>query len=164
MDMASTEVSFHSYSFIHAPNTYHTGNFKKFIPLAPKFNARVVLVNRRDYPGSAPFTSEERAEFARLASTPAGAPGAAEAMELIMKERARELYDYLVQLVKRGGVVPAQGKKGGLVLAGWSLGATWLSALLTHVASFPVEDVNLKDYVTRIVYYGEPFPRRVYLL
>ena len=76
------------------PNTYHPGNFKKFIPLAPKFNARVVLVNRRDYPGSAPFTSEERAEFARLASAPAGAPGAAEAMELIMKERARELYDF----------------------------------------------------------------------
>ncbi len=72
-----------------------------------------------------------------------------------MKERAREFYDYLVDLVKAGGVVRAQGKKGGLVLAGWSLGATWLSALLTHVASFPIGDVDLKEYVRRIVYYGE---------
>ncbi|RPD55330.1 hypothetical protein L226DRAFT_591598 [Lentinus tigrinus ALCF2SS1-7] len=136
---------------------FHGGNFKKLIPLAPKFNTRVVLVNRRDYPGSVPFTAEQRAEINRLASAPAGTPGAAEALDVLMKERARELYDYLVELVRRGGVVPAQGKKGGLVLAGWSLGATWLSALLTHVASFPVEDVNLKGYVRRIVYYDSSY-------
>ncbi|TFK81803.1 hypothetical protein K466DRAFT_557458 [Polyporus arcularius HHB13444] len=143
---------------------FHGGNFKKLIPLASKSDARIVLPNRRDYPGSIPFTTEERAEFARLADTPAGSPGATERMEVVMKERAREFYDYLVDLVKAGGVVRAQGKKGGLVLAGWSLGATWLSALLTHVASFPVRDVDLKEYVRRIVYYDASYVCHGYII
>ncbi len=72
-----------------------------------------------------------------------------------MKERARETYDYLLELVKSGVVTPPNpGNTGGIILAGWSLGAVWLSALLTHVASFPVSDVKLGDYVRRIVYYG----------
>ncbi|KAI0691961.1 hypothetical protein C8T65DRAFT_670209 [Cerioporus squamosus] len=152
-----------TFDVVHS-NAHLSGNFKKLLPLAPKFNARIVLVNRRDYPGSVPFTVEERAQITRLASAPAGSPEAAEEMEVLMKKRARELYDYLVDLVKRGGIIPAQGKQGGLVLAGWSLGATWLSALLTHVASFPVADVNLKEYVRRIVYYDSSYVCHGYTL
>ncbi|RPD55325.1 hypothetical protein L226DRAFT_513358 [Lentinus tigrinus ALCF2SS1-7] len=139
---------------------FHGGNFRKLIPLASQFNARVVVMNRRDYPGSVPFTPKERAEIARLADAPAGTPGAAEATETFMKERGRELYDYLVDLVKCGGVLPAQDqdkKKGGIVLAGWSLGTLWISALLAHVSSFPVTEVDLTKYVRRIVYYDVPY-------
>ena len=39
--------------------------FTKLLPLAAQFNARVVLVNRQDYPGAQPFTLEERAEDRR---------------------------------------------------------------------------------------------------
>ena len=71
-----------------------------------------------------------------------------------MKARARELYDYLVDLVRTQNIPRAQGKAGGIVLAGWSIGATWITALLAHVAEFPVGDVRLGEYVRRLVLYG----------
>ncbi|KAI0713772.1 Alpha/Beta hydrolase protein [Earliella scabrosa] len=142
----TTLVVIHGYGF-------HAGNFKKFLPLAPKYNSRVILVNRRDYPGSTPFTNEEHEHLRRLASVPAGSPEAVEGTEEFMRDRARELYDYLAELVEAGLVT----KPGGIVLAGWSLGAVWLSALLTHAASFPVTQVRLSEYLKRVVYYDASY-------
>ena len=36
-----------------------TETFKRIIPLAGRHNVRLVIVNRRDYPGSSPYTDEE---------------------------------------------------------------------------------------------------------
>ena len=71
-----------------------------------------------------------------------------------MKARALELYDYLLELVTTGGVLRAQGSTRGIILAGWSMGATWIVALLAHVAEFPVGEVRLGEYVRRLVLYG----------
>ena len=130
------------------------GNFKKLLPLARENNVRIVLPNRRDYPGSTPFSPDEVARLAELANAPAGTPGAAEGTQAEMKARARELYDYLVDLVQTQNIPRAQGKTGGIVVAGWSIGATWITALLAHVAEFPVGDVRLGEYVRRLVLYG----------
>lgn len=134
-----------------------TATFKKLLPLAPSHNARVVLVNRRDYPGSAPFTDEERAALATYAHAPPGDPDAVRGTAEFMKARARELHDYLVELVEGGGTTPvrANSKTGGIVVAGWSLGAVWISALLSHVASFSGGSVRLSEHVRRVVYYGQ---------
>ncbi|TBU29282.1 Alpha/Beta hydrolase protein [Dichomitus squalens] len=148
---------------------FHAANLKKLLPLAHKYNARVVLPNRRDYPGSAPFTPEELENLSKLANANPGSSDAVEGTEQEMKARAREVYDYLVDLVKTEHIPPAQGHQGGIVLVGWSLGATWISALLAHVATFPVEDIRLSEYVRRLVYYdasylglGFPFPEGLY--
>ena len=115
---------------------------------------RIVLPNRRDYPGSAPFSPEELENLSKLANATPGSPEAVEGTEQEMKARAREVYDYLIDLVKTERIPPVQGQTGGIVLAGWSLGATWITALLAHVATFPVGDIRLSEYVRRLVYYG----------
>ena len=132
-------------------------NFKKLLPYAKQNNARTIVVNRRDYPGSAPYTADEQALLARLASMPSGSEEAANEMKEFSRARARELYDYLVALVKREDIPSARGKgkaaTGGIVLAGWSFGVTMMTAFLANVAYFS-SDVQLSKYVRRVVFYG----------
>ena len=134
-----------------------TANFKKLLPYAKQNNARIIAVNRRDYPGSAPYTADEQAFLARLASTRSCSGEAASEMEEFFRARARELYDYLFALVKREDIPSARGKgkaaTGGIVLAGWSFGVTMMTAFLANVASFSSE-VQLSKYVRRVVFYG----------
>ena len=124
------------------------------LPFAHQHNVRIVLPNRRDYPGSAPYSPDEMENLSQLANMTAGSAEGVEGTANEMKARARELYDYLVGLVKTERLPRARGISGGIVLAGWSLGATWISALLAHVATFPVGDIRLSEYVRRLVYYG----------
>ncbi|KAI0350957.1 hypothetical protein OH77DRAFT_1412060 [Trametes cingulata] len=146
----TTVVILHGYA-------WQSSIFSKLIPLAQAYNARIILLNRRDYPGSKPYTEAERALLPPHAtSTEAGA--AAESMKVFMKERARELYDFLLELVKSGNVPKAnrEGKKGGIIVAGWSFGTSWMTALLANVASFPVEVPSLTEYMRRVVFLDPP--------
>lgn len=136
------------------------GIFAKLLPLAPAYNVRVILVNRRDYPGSAPFTEAERA---LLPSQPIGPTEDADALaaakenvQEFMQAQARELYDFLEILVESGDVPAADRKNntGGMVVAGWSMGAAWMTALLAHAPSFPTREVNLAHYLQRAVFLG----------
>ena len=81
-------------------------------------------------------------------------------LALFMKQRAQELLVLLAELVQAGGVTPAEPtrKSGGMVVAGWSLGQAWMTALLAHVASSPTSS-RLREYVRRIVLYGEHFSK-----
>ncbi|KAH9158763.1 hypothetical protein EDB89DRAFT_2085473 [Lactarius sanguifluus] len=73
--------------------------FARLLPLAGKLGARVVAINRRDYPGSAPFSEEDRA---LLLSTIPDTPAASENTDHYMKARAGELYDFLTPRQNRG--------------------------------------------------------------
>ncbi|KAI0365122.1 hypothetical protein BV20DRAFT_776935 [Pilatotrama ljubarskyi] len=148
---------------------WHAANFKKLLPLAKEFNTRIVLVNRRDYPGSSPYTPDERANLARLASSSASPEGAEETASFI-KQHARDIYDFLADFVKRQRIPAPQGHiAGGIVLVGWSLGCLSMTAFLANVGSFPVGDVALGKYVRRVVLYepwhglhGYPYPPDYY--
>lgn len=134
--------------------------FTKLIPLAHPHNARILTINRRDYPGSTPFTPEERALL------PALSPADLEDTEKVAvskrnldsfaEARARELYDLLVHLVKTGNVSKPDhaNNTGGIVVVGWSLGGGWVTNLLAHAPSFSDGDINLGEYVRRAVLYG----------
>ncbi|KAI0354370.1 hypothetical protein OH77DRAFT_1405139 [Trametes cingulata] len=163
----TTLVLLHGYA-------WHSGILSKLLPLAKQHNARIILVNRRDYPGTRPYSEEERALLPVL-SPEGGAADAAEMAEAkeklltFMKGRAREVYDLLVELVTNEDLPPAQPEenKGGIVVAGWSFGSAWMTALLAHVASFGVNDVDLSAYVRRVVFLdpayhtlGYPHPAR----
>lgn len=114
--------------------------------MAAQSNARIVLVNRRDYPDSEPYTEEER----RLLSSAQGSTsGAAADLKEYMKARARELYNFLVKFVTDEDIAV-----DSIVLAGWSFGSAWMLALLTHAATFPVNDVELDKYIRRVILYG----------
>ncbi|KAJ8488426.1 hypothetical protein ONZ51_g3568 [Trametes cubensis] len=131
---------------------WHGGVFRKMLPLAAQSNARLVLVNRRDYPGSEPYTPEERATLIRLA-TGAPSPESDAEAQAFMRDRVKEFYDYLVDFVRRENIPRPQGNTGGLIIAGWSLASAWLTALLAHVRSFKEEDVKLSEYVRRVILY-----------
>ncbi|CDO72522.1 hypothetical protein BN946_scf184983.g5 [Trametes cinnabarina] len=136
---------------------WHSGVFKRLLPFAAQNNTRLLLVNRRDYPGSKPYTPEERKHFACVAE---GAPDSLQAKEdakAVMRDRARELFDFLVDYVRREKVPQANGKEGGIVIVGWSLGSTWITSLLASVDQFPEDDVQLSKYVRRVVLFDASF-------
>ena len=131
--------------------------FTKLLPLAGQFNARVVLVNRQDYPSAQPFTLEERAEVLQAAIEMETDPLAAkERLGAFMRKQAHEVYNLLAHLVAEHDVPPARVEEnaGGIVVAGWSFGAAWMMALLANVASFPMQKIDLSKYVRRVIIYG----------
>lgn len=138
----------------------YPGIFSKLVPLAESHSVRIILLNRRDYTGSLPYTEAERALLAVLSpeimSNAAEAATAKKNAATFMQDRARELYDFLVQLVKSSNLplLDRGTNKGGIVLAGWSFGTLWMTALLAYVALFPVDDVRLSDYMRSVTFLG----------
>lgn len=120
--------------------------FARFLPLAGKLGARVVAINRRDYPGSAPFSEEDHA---LLLSTTHDTPAASENADRYMKARARELYDFLTQLVK-SEELPINS----IILAGWSLGTAFVNSFLAYAPSFESWGAGLSQYIRRVIAYG----------
>ena len=116
-----------------------------------------MLVNRRDYPGAAPYSLEERAMlFTAADEAMTDAAAACPKVVSIMKEGAIDVANLLIRFLSDNRVpLPRpQTNSGGIVLVGWSLGTAWLTALLAHAAPSPTDTVNLTDYVRRIVFFG----------
>ncbi|KAH9856243.1 hypothetical protein C2E23DRAFT_772694 [Lenzites betulinus] len=141
---------------------WHSGIFSKLIPLAVTYNVRIILLNRRDYPGADAYTAAERT---LVTLSPEAKDDAAEAAvakksgETFLRERGRELHDFLVELVRNEVVRPMDptNNTGGIVISGWSFGTIWMLALLAHVASFSASDVKLTDYMKRVVFLDPPY-------
>ncbi|KAH9925863.1 Alpha/Beta hydrolase protein [Epithele typhae] len=133
---------------------WHGASFAKMLPLAGQHNARVIAVNQLDYPGSATHSPEELAVLQRaVAATPDDGEAAAE-MLAYWRARARDVFDYLVALVREKGIPPMQGDKGGIVLVGWSFGTLWMSAFLAFLSEFDdPKGVELNKYLRRVVLY-----------
>ncbi|KAI0630696.1 hypothetical protein C8Q77DRAFT_1160239 [Trametes polyzona] len=150
---------------------WHAGNFQNILPFAKQFNARIVLVNRRDYPGSLACTPEEHAQLSRLAQS-ATTADVSEDTSAVMAGHAYDIYDFLVDFVRRERI-PIAGHDdgaGGIVLVGWSLACVWITAFLANVGLFPAqEDVPLAQYLRRVILYepscvllGYPRPMDLY--
>jgi pimeloyl-ACP methyl ester carboxylesterase len=122
------------------------GVFSRLAQKAGKLGARVVLINRRGYPLSKPFSDEERTV---LISSADDTVGGQLKVDNFVKGLARELYDFLLHLVSAGDI-PLKS----ITLAGWSLGALWMAALLAHAPSFPATEVALHQYLRRVIVYG----------
>ncbi|KAI0766173.1 hypothetical protein BD413DRAFT_636601 [Trametes elegans] len=139
--------------------SYDGDTFRRLLPYSARYNSRIILVNRRDYPGTTPYSSSERALLPSVHMEPRAneeqAKMASQMLEAFMKERARELYDFLQVLIRERGLPAIHAKATGRVVpVGWSLGSAWITSLLTHVASFPVGDVRVHDHVRRVLSSG----------
>ncbi|KAH9895894.1 Alpha/Beta hydrolase protein [Cubamyces lactineus] len=142
--------------------TWHAGTFVKLIPLGARHNTRVILVNRRDYTGSKPYSEEERALLPPKSPSSQKAPDPSEIAETsrrlqtFMMERAGELYAFLAGLVQKEQLPPAnpESNRGGIVVAGWSFATAWMTALLMYVSSLPPPSgaSDLSRYVRRVVF------------
>ncbi|KAM5540106.1 hypothetical protein V8D89_006246 [Ganoderma adspersum] len=139
---------------------WHSGVFMKLIPLAHVHNTRLVLVNRRDYPGAAPYSLAERANlFIAADEAMTDAAAACPKVVSIMKEGAIDVANLLIRFISDNRVpLPRpQANLGGIVLVGWSLGTAWLTALLARGVPSPTDAVNLPEYVRRIVFFDPPY-------
>jgi pimeloyl-ACP methyl ester carboxylesterase len=127
------------------------GFFSRCFPLAGKLGARLVAINRRDYPGSEPFSEKDHA---LLLSTIQNTPAASENADHYMKARAREIYDFLLQLVKSEDL-----RINSIILAGWSLGTAFVTSFLAHAPNFDSESrsAGLSQYIRRVLAYDPPF-------
>ncbi|KAG7091582.1 hypothetical protein E1B28_010604 [Marasmius oreades] len=96
------------------------------------YNLRVVVVNRRDYRGSTPFTDSELEEVRQ------GNP-------IFLERLAVHLVMFLKQFIEKENipVITDNRKGGGLAIMGWSLGA------LTAIA--PFSNPDLYDEETRVI-------------
>ncbi|PIL34405.1 hypothetical protein GSI_03180 [Ganoderma sinense ZZ0214-1] len=138
---------------------WHSGVFTKLIPLAHAHNARVVLVNRRDYRGAAPYSLAERTHlFTTAAEALTDGTAACPKVVSIMKEEAIDVSRLLTHFISDNRVPLARphANSGGIVLVGWSLGTAWMTALLAHGAPRHANAVDLTEYVRRIVFYDPP--------
>jgi len=124
------------------------GFFSHCLPLAGKLGARIVAVNRRDYPGSEPFSEEDHA---LLLPTTDNTPAAFENADRYMKVRTRELYDFLSQLVKSEDL-----PINSIIFAGWSLGTVFVTSFLAHAPSFDSQGASLGQYIRRVIVYDPP--------
>lgn len=135
--------------------------FARLLPLARQKNLRVVLVNRRDYPGTIPYTPAELALLPESLTTPISGPEELEAsrvsISFFMKHRGHELLRFLAEFARTQNIPHADpaNNAGGIIVAGWSMGIIWMNALLAHAASFWHDDVNLDKYVRRVILYGK---------
>ncbi|RDX48063.1 hypothetical protein OH76DRAFT_696785 [Lentinus brumalis] len=143
-------------------HSWHSGVFASLLPHARHTNTRIILVNRRDYPGTEPYTASELAllplSVHTLTRDPEELEGIKISISFFMKHRGHELLRFLAGVVRDGDIPLGDvGRNaGGIVLVGWSLGMLWCTALLAHVASFQHDDVNLSRYLRRIVLYDAP--------
>ena len=138
----------------------YLGTFVKLLPLAHAHNTRIILINRRDYPGTTPYTDEERAALLSCRDVPADDSQAADRREKLLEflqHRAWEILEFLIHLVKNDHIPPAENDKnaGGIIVVGWSFGVVWMLALLAYVSSFPEGEIDLSRYVRRVVAHGE---------
>ncbi|KLO13273.1 hypothetical protein SCHPADRAFT_997491 [Schizopora paradoxa] len=99
--------------------------FKKLLPLGPKYQIRVVVLNRRGYPGSTPFTDEEL----RSLDSPDE-----HAHEMFFNARAQELAEFLADFAIRERLPKpnANCSTGGIALMGWSSASSYALCLLSH--------------------------------
>lgn len=116
---------------------------------------RLIVLNRRDFPGSAPYSDDEHAQLNKALQGP---PEETKKLYVpFMKERSKEFVEFLGALIEKEKIpcVDETGR-GGIVLTSWSMGAFWLVPFLKDVASISeAAGVELQKYISRAVLYGE---------
>ncbi|KAI5117179.1 hypothetical protein M0805_008158 [Coniferiporia weirii] len=155
-DTYTTLICVHGY-------TYHAQNFSRLLPLAQKYNVRVIALNRRDYIGSTPFSQTElESIFGTDRNTHVE----------FLRARGLEIARFLVWVISEKMIprASADGLTGGLALMGWSLGNLTAMAFLRHLGTFPSDIINtLEPYLKTFFIYeagyeglGYPDPEGMY--
>lgn len=146
MDLRGIPVCIHHLKWFILFSYFIIGIFAKFLPLAHQYDSRIVLINRRDYPGSTDYDEVDRQ---LLASTVDHTPEAAANISKYMQLRAREFYDYLANFVRTENI-----STKSIVISGWSFGTVWIMALLAYASTYPDADAKLYNYIHRVVAHG----------
>ncbi|KAJ7893943.1 hypothetical protein B0H14DRAFT_3662057, partial [Mycena olivaceomarginata] len=115
----TTVVIVHGHSF-------HSGTFQKLSLLAESNRLRIVSVNRREYPGSSPYTAQELKVFNE---------GTDRDRAVLLEQQGRDLALFVDGLIVVLPVTPA----GGIMLVRLSIGTIFLLSLIGSIATLPFE-------------------------
>ncbi|KAJ7907044.1 Alpha/Beta hydrolase protein [Mycena leptocephala] len=103
--------------FIHG-HTFHSATFQRMNPFAKPNSLRIICVNRREYPGSSPYSTKDLAIFA----------GGNEAERAnLLEQQGRDLALFLDGIIDTLSIP----KAGGIALIGWSMGTLFLLSLIS---------------------------------
>ncbi|KAA1472407.1 hypothetical protein DENSPDRAFT_865631 [Dentipellis sp. KUC8613] len=131
----------------------HGGIFARMLPHAAENRLRLVVINRRDYPGSTPLTDED---LQALASPDA------ESRAEFFRQRALEFAEFLAWYVQNEKIpsytISDDGKpEGGIVLLGWSSATTSTLGLLAFPERVPEKTREvLEPYFRAVCLYDAP--------
>ena len=132
-------------------------NFSRLLPLATKYNLRVIALNRRDYVGSTLFSSSELEDLY--------SNDEAKHKEFL-RDRGLEIARFLVWVIENCNIHPratavSDGKPrayGGISVLGWSLGNITTIEFLSNLKTYPQEVIDkLQPYISTFFIYGKLF-------
>jgi len=135
--------------------------FQKAQEAALGKGVRFVAINRRNYPGSTPFTSQE------LEVVNTGTPGQRAAW---LTDRGHEIGTFIAKFIKENNLSPISsgGKSGGSILLGWSVGAGEANATIANADTLPeaersILSAHLRSFILyegAPIMYGLPMPEK----
>lgn len=145
------------YSSTNHRHTYfftRTDVFKRLIPLANASHIRLVLLNRRGYSASTPYSEDELVSIDDAASAHKEVPPLEHSA--FMQRRGVEIARFLAWFVENEQIPPiSDDKAGGVSLLGWSLGNSTTLSFLAYANTFdPGLMKKLESYLRKVIIYG----------
>lgn len=118
---------------------------------APGYNSsvRVVTINRRNYPGSTPYTA---AEVDILNN------GSDEQKTTFLNAQGNHLTTFIDKFIQQNHLpaISTDGKQGGIAVLGWSLGNTLSLASISNLDSAPADvQARFTKYLRSIIMLGK---------
>ncbi|KAF8716354.1 hypothetical protein AX14_012383 [Amanita brunnescens Koide BX004] len=104
--------------------------FKRVQDAAIKKGVRFVALNRRNYPGTTPYSEEEINALVN---------GTKEQKDAWHRDRGHEVGIFIHNLISKENIPPisADRETGGIILLGWSAGAGDANATIAHANTLP---------------------------
>ncbi|KAF8891933.1 Alpha/Beta hydrolase protein [Gymnopilus junonius] len=123
-------------------HTFHSGTFKRLLPLAPSRSLRVIALNRREYPGTTPFSAEELRIFKS---------GSEEERAKLLAQQGFDLASFISTLVKQLDLPK------DVTIVAWSMGNIFLMSLLSSINALPADVKGiLQSSVKNIIMWDPP--------
>lgn len=144
-----------------------TAFFRRMIPYAAPNNLRLVLLNRRDYPGSTSLTDTELSALKAICDPTSPAYDASKSLEAqsnFLKARGFEVAEFMAWFAKTENIPKVvdkedEGKEGGMALVAWSSANGTALGLFAHLKELRREAREaLEPYMRTYLYYGELSP------
>ncbi|TFK56428.1 hypothetical protein OE88DRAFT_1729933 [Heliocybe sulcata] len=132
---------------------FHGAIFRRLFPYAPRYGLRFVTVNRRDYPGSTPFSSEELGMLWGQNKN---------VQTALLRTLSLQIATFVDWFVKSEEIPPSSisttgQKTGGIAVLGWSAGNVFVLSMLAHAHTFPSGIVKtIEEYCRAFIFYDPP--------
>ncbi|KAJ7337015.1 hypothetical protein DFH08DRAFT_1018225 [Mycena albidolilacea] len=141
-DEYTTFILVHGHSYHSGTSSDTSAVFQKLLPLAAARSVRIICLNRREYPGSTPHTTEELRVYAS---------GSDQERTALVNEAGVNLAFALDGIIEQGRLPPA------VAVCGWSLGNTFVLAAMASISSLPPEtQKRLQSSIKTIIMWDPP--------